>query len=367
MQARRLARPLVGLAALAIVVAGCGGVPGGASGGGESPVALPGPGGGLVGGAGFSEGAGIGGRSDAELAAELDGIKAAGATYVRFDIDWWLVQPTPTTWNWAPIDRVVDAVRARGLKVLGMIGYSPPWARPPGSPDKTPPTNPADYANFARAAVERYAARGVHDWEVWNEPNISMFWQPRPDPAAYVRLLIPAYKAIKGADPGANVITAGFSPAIDLPDGRDVAPVTFLRAMYAAGAKGSFDSVGHHPSNYPNMPMQPVTDYRNNPFGGVAPVLHETMEANGDGAKKIWATEMGAPTVEGMTPEYLAEYLTEAYEVWESWPWTGPLLWYSYRDGWDSPGEYEANFGLVKADGTPKGPALTAYKQVVAG
>jgi hypothetical protein len=370
MHARRLARPLVGLAALAIVVAGCGGVPGGATGADPGKLA-PGPvlgsGGGLVGGAGFAEGSPLLWDSDAALAARLDGIAASGAEYVRVDVDWSVAQPGPTNWNWGPIDRVVSAIRSRGLKVLGLITYTPTWARPPGTPDKNPPNDPADFANFSRAAVQRYQPQGVRDWEIWNEPNSHWFWSPKPDVARYTTLLKQAYAAIKAVDPAATVITGGLSPAPDAPDGSMIAPVTFLQRVYSAGGAGSFDAVGHHPYNYPYMPLKPEAEYNWNAFGGVTPMLHQTMVDHGDGNKKIWGTEMGAPTVNGSTPAYVAAYVTEAFDAWQSWSYTGPLFWYSYRDGWQEPGEIEANFGLVTADGTPKEPALSAYKAAVQG
>lgn len=371
MHARLLARSLVGLAALAIVVAGCGGVPGAADGGGpgkSAPAPAPplGPGGGLVGGAGFAEGSALLGRTDAELAWELDGIVAAGAAWIRVDFDWWKIQPYAGSWDWAVTDHVVTEARARGLQVLGMVGYTPPWARPAGTTDKHPPSNPADYANFARGVAEHYAPMGVHTFEIWNEPNMSMFFQPVPSPSKYTALLKAAYPAIKAVDPGATVISGGLSPAPDSPSGQQIAPVTFLEGVYAAGGRGFFDAVGHHPSNYPHMPLTYQPDYNDNAFGGVTPVLHQTMVDNGDGAKRIWATEMGAPTVQNMTPDYVARYLEEAYMAWESWSYTGPLFWYSYRDAWYEPGEVEANFGLVRTDGTPKEPALSAYTAAVA-
>ena len=318
---------------------------------------------------GFADGHSLLGRSDAELARELDGMVAAGATWLRTDVDWWLTQPSgPTAFDWGPVDRVINAARARGLRVIGMIGYTPPWARPPstGTDDKYPPTNPADYANFARAVALRYGPLGVKHWEIWNEPNISMFWKPKPDPARYAALLKAAYAAVKAADPGATVITAGTSPAIDLPDGSDVMPVTFLERIYAAGAGGSFDAVAHHPSNYPNMPTKPEADYRNNSFAGIIPKLHESMQAHGDGAKKVWATEMGAPAPwSGMTTDFLAAYIRDAYTAWKGWSFVGPLIWYTYRDHGTNPSDIEDHFGVVYSNFSPKEPALTAIKEML--
>ena len=366
---RRPRLAVFAITALGLVVAGCGApLAGGGSGGGpgksapEPAAPQYGDGGGLVGGAGFAEGSSLLWGSDAELAARLDGIAASGAGYVRVDVDWSVAQPGPSTWNWGPIDRVVHAIRARGLDVLGLITYTPTWARPAGTPDKNPPNNPADFANFSRAAVQRYLPLGVRSWEIWNEPNSQWFWSPKPDAARYTTLLKQAYAAIKAVDPAATVMTGGFSPAPDAPDGSMIAPVTFLQRVYAAGGKGHFDAVAHHPYNYPYMPLKPEPNYNWNAFGGVTPMLHQTMVDNGDGEKKIWGTEMGAPTVDGVTPEYVAEYVAEAFAAWESWSYTGPLFWYSYRDAGTDPNDREDNFGLVKVDGTPKEPALTAFK-----
>jgi polysaccharide biosynthesis protein PslG len=215
--------------------------------------------------------------------------------------------------------------------------------------------------------VQRYAPRGVHHWEIWNEPNMAGFWKPRPDPSAYAALLAAAYPAIKSADRDATVVSGGLSPAPDAADAGAIAPVTFLEGVYAAGGGGKFDVLGHHPSNYPRMPLTPEPDdYNRNAFGGVTPVLHQTMEEHGDGRKKIWATEMGAPTpFDGMTPEYLAAYIREAYAAWGSWSFTGPLIWYAYRDAGTNPDDIEDHFGVTYADLTPKQPAHRVITEIL--
>jgi hypothetical protein len=53
-----------------------------------------------------------------------------------------------------------------------------------------------------RAAVERSGAKGsfwsdhpdvpkvpIADWQIWNEPNFSLFWKPAPDARRYLELL----------------------------------------------------------------------------------------------------------------------------------------------------------------------------------
>jgi hypothetical protein len=315
-------------------------------------------------GGGFSEGSTILWTSDADLVRQLDGMVSIGAKWLRVDVDWSVIERQRGTFDWSIPDRVINGARARGMSVLGMLAYTPAWARPAGTTDKCPPTDVGAFANFARAAAEHYQGV-VSAFEIWNEPNSRHFWQPSPDPVAFTALLGAAYVAVKAVNPAATVVTGGFSPAPDAADGSMIAPATFLQRVYAAGGAGKFDAVGHHPSNYPFMPTRPETIFNYNAFGGVTPVLRNLMVLNGDGAKRIWATEMGAPVpfvVNGVatTPEYMASYITEAYETWKQWTWTGPLFWYSYRDGGTDPNDLEHHFGVVTNNFVPKEPALSA-------
>ena len=333
------------------------------------------PGTSVVDGAGFSEPV-IFWDSDADLATQLNGIAATGAGWLRIDVGWGLAEWNgPGVFDWSLIDRVVAAARARNLSILGVLDATPPWARPAGTTQWYPPTNPADFATFAQAAVQHFAtpqggASGpaIQTWEIWNEPNNPTFWTTGADPVAYTALLIDAYNAIKAVDPGATVITGGTAPAST--GGGWMAPVDFLEGIYSAGGGGHFDAVACHPYNWPFMPLTPEANYNDNAFGGVTPQLHNVMAANGDGSKPIWGTEMGAPvpaTRQGITttPQYLASYITQAYSAWRSWSWTGPLIWYSYRDqGTQSPDQV---YGLVDVNFVPKEPALAAFISAIAG
>lgn len=317
-------------------------------------------------GAGYSPGWKILWGSDAELARDLDAMASTGARWMRVDFDWPSIQPTPTTWNWSATDRVVREATRRGMQVLALPTYTPSWQRPAGTTDKHAPRDPAAYAAFVRAAAQRYAPQGVRAWEIWNEANIVNFWQPLPDPVAYTRLLEAAAAAIRSVDPGATILTSGTSPADDSADGRRIHPVTFLRRIYEQGGRDSFDAVAHHPYSYP---VNPTFAHRDNAFAGVTPALRDLMVANGDGAKQVWGTEFGAPT--GTNPRAVTEaqqaaHLVEAYTAWSSWSWTGPLLWYNWRDTGTDPGDLEQNFGLV-TEGFRAKPALAAMTTLFGG
>jgi len=315
--------------------------------------------------AGFTEGASIGGREGAALEAELAGIAATGARYLRIDVDWSAIEQVRGTQDWSVVDRIVDGARLCGLDVIGLIAYTPQWARPPGTSEHSPPTDPSTFATFARAAVERYALRGIKTWQVWNEPNLTFFWEPAPDPARYAALLGPTYDAIKAADPSSTVIMGGLAPAEQQPRQEAMQPLPFLEGVYAAGGGGKFDALGYHPYTYPALPQEDTGGASDAPFVQVTPKLHDVMAAHGDRRKQIWGTEMGAPTVTGTSPEFLAAYITQAYQGWNQWSFTGPLIWYSYVDAGTNPTDPEDNFGIVRADFIPKEPAFAAFEKAM--
>ena len=317
---------------------------------------------------GVSTGGAIQNEDATTLGRDLDGIAGTRTRWVRVDINWAQIQGGgPSSYYWAAVDRVVQGATARGIKVLGTILYTPAWARPSGTSASYGP-DPSQYAAFAATAARHYAAMGVHAYEIWNEPNNVAFWTPKPDPAAYTRMLKAAYAAIKGADAQATVVTGGTAP--EPSDGTQVAPVDFLRGIYANGGGGSFDAVGHHPYCFPAYAGDPQSWSAWYQMYGTSPSLRSVMVANGDGAKKIWATEFGAPTNGPSGSQYVSEatqaqMLTGAYQLYSTYDWGGPLFFYQGRDQGTSTNSNENFFGFLRADFSAK-PSYTAYQQAVA-
>lgn len=314
--------------------------------------------------AGFSVGGGFQDEAASDMKRDLDSMQGAGAHWIRMDVNWAVIQAQgPSSYNWTPFDRVASGALAHGLSVLAVIQYTPSWARAAGTPAETPPTNPDDYARFAQAAAAHYGALGVHAYEIWNEPNVAAFWRPKPDVARYTRLLTLASAAIRAVDRQAVIVTGGTAPATD--DGTNIAPVTFLRGIYANGGKGSFDAVGHHPYCWPALPGDAYAWSAWYQMYGTSTSLRSTMVANGDGAKKIWATEFGAPT-NGPAGSFVTEdaqsrTASNGISLFRSYDWAGPLFWYSGRDLGTSTSTRENFFGLLRYDFSQK-PAYAAYK-----
>jgi len=111
---------------------------------------------------------------------------------------------------WAPFDRVVREERKAGLHILGLLDYSNSWgyANHGWMPHADMRRLSADFAHYAYAVAHHY--RGQIDfWQVWNEPNLKVFWHPAPNPGDYAQLVNAAYPAIKRGNPRARVVLAG--------------------------------------------------------------------------------------------------------------------------------------------------------------
>ena len=303
-------------------------------------------------GYGFGDASQLTWLAPAEVNRELDAVAATSARWLRVLIPWSDVETAKGQYDWRQTDLVINAAAARGLKVLGLVAFTPAWAKAPGTFFTTPPDNAADYADFAAAVAKRYESR-VSNWELWNEPNLALFFGGSEHNAVrYTELVRAAYPAIKAVQPHGTVILAGLSRLMG-----DEAPPAFLAQMYAAGAGGFFDAAAAHPYVFP-------TGLAANFENGWSDVgaMHDVMSANGDGGKKIWMTELGAPTCDcpdGVSEQEQAKQITDVLAAAAATGYSGPAFIYSIRDTDTADrADREANLGaLLTSDWRPKATA----------
>jgi hypothetical protein len=226
--------------------------------------------------------------------AEWDRLAGSGAESVRTAFYWRQIQPTgPADADFSAIDPVVLAAAARGEPVLPVLQGTPDWAAlHPGDP-ASPPRDPADFARLIGLLVTRYGPQGslwvqhpevrrqpIRSWQIWNEPNLTRYWNVAPWAPSYVALLKAAHAALRSADPGAQTILAG------LPN----ESWTALRAIYAAGGHGAFDVVALHP--YTGQPKNVVR---------LIEFARREMRERGDARMPVWVTELSWPAAVGKT------------------------------------------------------------------
>lgn len=179
---------------------------------------------------------------------------------------WGYIEPEPGNWIWHD-DTIALALR-HGIKVLGLLDSSPPWASGVTHEGYWSvygvPRNIDDWRNYVRRVVGHYAGL-IDRWEVWNEPwnNMPrgfMFFQ-NGSPEIYVELMKAAYEETKQANPNATVV------------GVSTYPFQWDQAVLALGGYPYFDVLSFH--RYDHMLYGRPDDA----------IAFETMRINAEQAK----------------------------------------------------------------------------------
>ena len=181
--------------------------------------------------------------------------------------------PTDPSYHFANLDRVVQAARANGLKVMISITTpAPRWATgDPARDDRQWKPKPDEFALFARAIASRYALQ-ADQFAIINEPNQPGWLQPQSDrrgfyaPHHYRRLVRAAFPAIRGGSPRDTILVGELAASGSMNRGPDsgIRPLAFLRAFgcvsrsfrkLRSGRCRGFrppraDAIGHHPYQF---------------------------------------------------------------------------------------------------------------------
>jgi hypothetical protein len=217
------------------------------------------------------------------------------------------------------------------------------------------------YVKRAEAIVQRYKGK-IQAYEIWNEPNLTNYWQPKPNVTNYTRLVKAAYPRIKAADPSVTVIAGVTSPTDNAADGSRMDEVTFIQQAYKQNIRGNFDAWSTHPYT------QSWGVHGKQSFNGwyqmccSSPSVRSVMVSNRDGNKKLWATEFGAKTSQ-VSEEEQAKQIAEGYRLYATYPWAGVLFTYTLKDDLGFAGD---RYGLLRTDWTRK-PSFYSFQTEAGG
>ena len=313
------------------------------------------------------------GKPGAYRRQNLDRLRSTGAGLVRQTLDWSRIERRPGRYNLAFYDGYVAALARRRLRLLPILFNAPRFrSSAPADPrhGTYPPRIPSEMGDFGSVLARRYGPGGsfwrehpelprfpVRSWQVWNEPNLPVYWPSGPDAAEYVALLRATARGIRRVDPGAEIVTAG------LPDSTLGVPLDkYLRDMYAAGAAGAFDVIAV------------------NPYGEDARGVLDTVRAvravasrNGDNPA-VWVTELGWATggpqsafrVSEAGQAALLERTLLALARRRGELRIRGVVYFNWRDSTPYAGGVDffgLHTGLLRLGGRPK-PALRAYEKV---
>ena len=290
-------------------------------------------------------------------AADFQAVAAANASWIRTDLGWQYLEPIRNDWRWSTFDAVVADAKANNLRYLAILHTVPGWANN-NAGDYGPATDTSLLTNYCYQTARHYIPMGVTDYEIGNEINLP---HPglTPNGATYAKnTFVPCVTGVRKAaaelSTPATIVFGALAPT-DWTGGAD--PFTFLSDAYANGAKGLVDAVGWHP--YTGSYTPAASSHMN----ADSATLNSIMAANGDGDKKLWATEYGLPTggPNSFTEARQASDLAEALDVWYAKPFAGPMFYYAARDTGTSSTDREQHFGMLRYDGAEK-PAYGMLK-----
>jgi GH35 family endo-1,4-beta-xylanase len=213
----------------------------------------------------------------------------------RWPLSWRGIEFPKGTYNFNSTDTLMTELATNGMKPLPFVCCPPAFIH---EDERKPPTGAADekaYTEWLTAVMERYGRGGdfwaenpglpenpITDVQIFNEPNSSTFYHPKPDPAEYEHLLEISAKAIHDVDPGAFIVLGGMFGTPHPADGKAIDAWKFLAKLYKRGAKPFFDAAASHPysGNLAGIKFQ-IKKFR------------KVMKKKHDGGADIWITEMG--------------------------------------------------------------------------
>ncbi len=301
---------------------------------------------------------------ESEQKLHFEAAAAAGATVMRVDAIWSMLEREPGKWNWEKFDRLVQLGEENGIELETLLGVCPRHAAKPeygaafdealkNAKNKNDPAvwgmlmgaAPKDesWINYVSTVVQHYKGR-IRLYEIWNEPDLG-FWLGTTD--EYIHILRLAYDEIHKADPNALVLSGGFATVLPHP-GRAKNPD--LQERVLAEASDSFDIHAIH-QHGPFDEFQKAVD-------GELMRMRKSMKNPRPlyfNETALTSTHWGEKT-QALTLVKKITYVMSIGAIGHNW--------YDLINDGDDPVNAEHGYGLLTSRFQPK-PAYAAYVEMV--
>jgi len=316
-------------------------------------------------------------RDDSQAQLKLT-VDELGFRYIRFHAIFHDVLGTvriedgKTVYDWTKIDQLYDDLFARHIKPFVELGFTPKalatsdnnifyWH---GNTSHPKPDGWHDLMDaFIRHIEDKYGKDEVRTWyfEVWNEPNLSGFWEGA-DQRAYFDLYDLTAKTIKSVDPALHVGGPSTAGAAWVPEflahvKQADAPVDFV-TTHTYGVQGGFlDENGKRDTKLDPSPDAIIGDVRRVRAQILAsacpglPLYFTEWSTSYTPRDSVHDSYISAPYI--LTKLKAAQGLVQSMSYW------------TYTDLFEEPGPptapFQGGFGLLNPQGIRK-PAYFAYK-----
>jgi hypothetical protein len=211
-----------------------------------------------------------------EMFAEAAGMHASA---IRLDVAPSLVFTEPSgSPDFSGLDEVMALSERYQLPVVADLFTIPPWIADCQTPTSQPTRCGTDDLSDYRSMIAQIVAHAdpvIRDWEIWNEPDATTFFDGTPQ--QYALMLRAAHDAIKSIDPQANVLLGGIS---------GVYATSWLAQVFAtagADAAHAFDIANVHERNQLDALAPDIASFKH-------------FLAGSGFAGPLWVTEHGYPS-----------------------------------------------------------------------
>jgi len=278
------------------------------------------------------------------LAGNLRMARQAGVTTIRDNLSWSGAEPTKGQYVMPETDAAyIQEALKLGLEPLPILGGSHPLYDGGDKPFSDEAVEGfAGYCGF----VARHFRGKVRRYEVWNEWDISLGTKTPGTPESYAKLLKAVHRRIKAVDPSVTVMGGGITPT--------AVRSGWMEKLLEAGALQDLDEFSIHTYNYSFSGRERTPEAWAEWMQQVQAILRKH---SGGKDVPLNITEMGWPTQidrRGSPPELVAAFVARTYLLARTMPFLKGVWWYDFQDdGWNH-AYNENNFGLVRADLTPK-------------
>jgi len=282
------------------------------------------------------------------------------------------IEDGKTVYNWSKIDQLYDDLLARHIRPFVELGFTPKALATSQNSvfywnGNTSHPKPEGWHDLVEAFIihieERYGKDEVRTWffEVWNEPNLSGFWEGG-DQKAYFELYDLTSKTIKSIDPslrvgGPSTAGAGWVPEFLAHVKQSGAAVDFV-TTHTYGVQGGFlDEEGKSDTKLDSSSDAIIGDVRHvreqisaSPFPAL-PLYFSEWSTSYTPRDSVHDSYISAPYI--LTKLKASQGLLQGMSYW------------TYTDLFEEPGPptapFQGGFGLLNPQGIRK-PAFFAFK-----
>ncbi len=235
---------------------------------------------------------GYGAHLDLNGQFAIEGVRLASdlqLDWMGLDLSWRSIAPKSGAVDWSRLDPIMAAATHSQLAVMVSLTDAPEWAFAAQGPDA------AKTAQFISQLVKRYP-QVVQAAEIFPGANTLQGWGRKPDPAAYMKVLIAVKNAIKKSNPPIRLVGAGLKPVL-FSDGKttqDIDDTVFLQSLYKNGLSDAVTIVSVQASDLTGEPLQ-ASDKSENRVLRHYENIRQVMLDNGHESGLIWITHLMPP------------------------------------------------------------------------